>query len=1170
MIDSSFILHLRGLGVVLRAEGDRLVCNAPAGVLTPELVSQIRDNKDDVLRTLIEMECARSESELSLVKVEGEGEEQSPLTFAQQRLWFLDQLQPGTSVYNMSWALQLTGNLDVKALENSLNEIITRHNTLRSTFRFVDGAPVQHISPSLTIELAIVDLPANPRSSSDQGLDGYLNREAKKPFDLSQGPLIRALLIRQGEQEHVLFLVIHHIVFDGWSLDIFLRELFTLYKAIHNGAPPELPQLPLQYSDFSHWQRKSLNEEKSAKLLKYWRNNLEGMYGKPGLPLDYPRASIQTFNGSQEIASISEELAQSLRDLAREENASLFMVLLAVFKCLISRHIGHEDVCVGSPFSGRHRKEIESLIGFFVNTVVLRTDLSGGPSFNEALSRVRRVVLDAQLHQDIPFERVVEELAPPRDLGRTPLFQIFFNHIATQLKREPGYLDIDVALYPAYQGEIDAKFDLTFYVEEYGADLRFRIVYNRDLFDAERIAAMLEQYQSLLKQVVVNPEERISGYSLLTPIQENNLPDPASPIEQVWTDAVHQRFSKQALLAPERTAVVDAWGSWQYGELDRASNQLASHLRANGIQTGDVVAIYAHHSAGLVLALLGILKAGAAFLILDSNYPASRLITMLEEASPRGWLRMDAAGSVADELGALFEVPRFICRLQIPRSKEAIEDLLCGVSPEPLGDMVAPEDTAYITFTSGTTGRPKGILGTHRPLSHFMQWHCRQFGLNEADRFSMLSGLSHDPLLRDIFAPLWAGATLCIPDPDKILIPDKLRSWMGAQEITVAHMTPALGQLLTEGAGGGERGKERLSALRHVFFGGDDLTRGTVERICELAPDVTCVNFYGATETPQAMGYHVVNIQDDLLRERIPLGRGIEGVQLLVLTAARKLAGVGELGEIYVRTPYLTKGYLHDEALTRERYIANPFTNASGDRLYKTGDLGRYLPDGDIIFCGRGDSQVSIRGFRVEPKEIEAILGRHPHISNCAVIARAGESGNCYLTAYVVGNNAQNVNPVQYREYIGKHLPEYMIPSFFVQLDELPLTPNGKINVPRLISLGQSQIARVPMTEAPLTEMEETLMAIWKEALALDHISIHDNFFEIGGHSLLSIQVISQLEEKIGLRINPREFIYQTLGQLAASVELQRKDFTMGGEQFKKDSIWRRIKKTISAGNHRD
>ncbi len=603
---------------------------------------------------------------------------------------------------------------------------------------------------------------------------------------------------------------------------------------------------------------------------------------------------------------------------------------------------------------------------------------------------------------------------------------------------------------------------------------------------------------------------------------------------------------------------------------ERAANQLAGHLCADGVERGDVIAVYAHRSACLVLSLLGILKAGAVFLILDSSYPASRLVKMVEQASPRGWLRMEAAGPVPDELSACLDASRVGCRLTIPRAGKDVENLLQGMSPKPFEKQVAPDDTAYILFTSGTKGLPKGIIGTHRPLAHFMEWHCTKFELDASDRFSMLSGLSHDPLLRDIFAPLWAGATLCIPDSDEMASPDRLRNWIGTKGITVAHITPALGQLLTEPAGQADAQMVKLATLRYVFFGGDALTWSHVERVRKLAPKAQCVNFYGATETPQAMGCHVVDTQaEDRAVEHIPLGKGIEGVQLLILNAAGGLAGVGELGEIHVRTPYLSMGYLHDDVSTGEKFIPNPYAPNNNDTVYRTGDLARYLPDGRVMFYGRADSQVSIRGFRVELKEIEAILATHADIRDCTVIVRERESENRCLAAYVVSKDTQKVEPVHLREFLGGHLPDYMIPSAFVQLDGLPLTPNGKIDVKRLLSLEPMRTETTPDSDEPLTEMEKIISSIWKKELGLDDISVHDNFFELGGHSLLSIQVISQLEKRIGIRVNPREFVYQTLGQLSASLERQTQERTPAEEQEAKSRDGQTIVEKILSWRHR-
>jgi amino acid adenylation domain-containing protein len=1169
MMINAFLSYLRNLDIKIWAEEGQIRVRAPKGVLTPALKEELSKRKIEILHFLGDSTHQISTS-LTPITPTSRAKDLKP-SYGQERLWFLDKLEPGSSAYNMFSALRLIGQLNVPAIEDSLRKVIRRHEILRSSFPEIDGRPVVRILAEEPFLLQVIDLGNLLEFEKENQARLLAQKEAQHTFNLAQGPLFRAILVRINSKDQVLFLNVHHIVFDGWSYNILMREFSAFYKSFVNGQPADLPALPIQYVDYAHWQREWLEGEALESLLAYWKEKLGGELPELQLATDRPRPAIQTFRGASESLTLPQSLTEAVRSLSRREGVTTFMTLLAAFKTLLFRLTGQDDILVGTPIAGRNRVEVEPLIGFFINTCVMRTVLSGHPTFRGLLTRVRETALGAYAHQDMPFEKLVDELVPRRDLSRTPLFQIFFNHInlSDHLRGEDNRLELSGLKIESFGDfEFESKYDMTLYVWEEGGTITLTSSHNADLFKKTTIAQMLEQYQELLRQIADKPEERIAQYSLLTPSQRNQLPDPTGSLTKQWTGSVHERFSEQARHVPEHTAIVDSCGTWSYGEIERYSSHLGGHLRSKGVQSGDIIAIYGQRSAGLVLALLGVLKAGAAFLILDPGYPASRLIKMLEESMPSGWLKMETAGPVADELGTFVEASGFLCRLQIPQTKRAVEDLLKSTSPEPPEDRVAPDDTAYITFTSGTTGRPKGIIGTHRPLAHFLEWHCRQFDLKGSDRFSMLSGLSHDPLLRDIFTPLWLGATLCIPDPDEMLIPDKLRAWMKKQQITVAHMTPALGQLLSEAVGIAEARSEELSALRYVFFGGDALTRQHVERMRQLAPGVVCVNYYGATETPQAMAYNVVDMQErDKLQESIPLGKGIEGVQLLVLNAAHQLSGIGELGEIFIRTPYLTKGYLNDETLTRERFIPNLFNGVpgDGDRLYKTGDLGRYLPDGRVMFYGRGDGQVSIRGFRVELKEIEAILGRHSDIRDCAVVARDKNSGDRYLAAYVVGQNSIRLDPLRLTDHVGKHLPNYMIPSVFVELDELPLTPNGKVDVPKLIQMERPPSERLKVPNEPLTEMEEMLIAIWKEVLSLDHISVQDNFFEVGGHSLLSIQVISRLEKRIGLRINPREFIYQTLGQLAASIERQKIDASKGGQATKKKGLWHAIKQKVSS-----
>ncbi len=1069
--------------------------------------------------------------------------EPAPLSFGQERLWFLDRLEPGNTSLNMGGALRLRGRLDARVLERALNEIVRRHESLRTTFGELDGRPVQRIAPYLRVPLPVIDFSSLPAAIRELETERVARTSLSSPYDLAAGPLFRTSLLRLEPDLHVFIQDIHHIVSDGWSSGVMNGELIALYQAFHAGKPSPLPPLAIQYGDFAYWQRSWLRGEALEAQLSYWRDKLGGHLAPLELATDRPRPPVQTFRGGSLSLDLPGALGQALRRLSREQAGSLFMTLLAAFQTLLARLSGQDDIVVGSPVAGRRHLETEGLIGFFLNTLALRTDLAGNPSFRELLVRVRETTLGAFTHQDIPFEALLAELKPERDLSRTPVFQVFFNmlNFPAGAERLP---DLEVEAGPAPEAE--SKFDLTFYVVEMGEEVRFNLVYNADLFDAPRMEEMLRQYRAVLEWAARHPDAWIQGVSLLTLKAAAVLPNPTQPLSAEWNGAVHELFLAAARRHPERPAVVDPEGSWTYGELAGAAGRLAAHLRAAGVAPGDRVAIWAHRSAPIAWAVLGTLAAGGAFVMLDPAYPPARLVEILRLAEPRAWLELAAAGTPppeVEELLAGWEAEgRLLGRTALPGGgPEGAAGLLAALpaSGEPVA--TGPDDLAFVAFTSGSTGVPKGILGRHGPLSHFLPWQRERFGLSEADRYSLLSGLAHDPLQRDLFTALCTGATLYAPDPEEIFIPGRLAAWAARQGITVAHLTPALGQVLTEPPGDGTAAAP-VPSLRYVFLVGDVLTRLDVDRLRRLAPGVTCVNLYGSTETQRAVGYHVVDAEaggaGQRSRQVLPLGRGMEDVQILVVNTAvnnaERLAGIGEVGEIWMRSPHLARGYLGDEALTRERFRDNPFTGDEWDRVYRTGDLGRYLPNGEAVFAGRADQQVKIRGFRIEPGEIQATIGRLEGVRESVVVVRE-ERGERYLAAYVVPEpGAAPDLAARLRPFLAARLPDYMVPAAFVELPALPLTPNGKIDR-RALPVPQRQGAG---TAAPRGPVEERLAALWADLLRLESVGAHDNFFELGGHSLLATQLVSRVRGAFRVEL-PLRVIFEapTVADLAAWIE---------------------------------
>ncbi len=1037
-------------------------------------------------------------------------DEELPLTCAQQRLWLLDQMEPGNPAYNIPKFLRIGGRLNIPVLKRCLSEIVRRHEALRTTFHSRGGQPQQIVSAQSQPILSITDLSGLPPAERELRARESAMLEASSGFDLKVEPPFRATLLRIGEEDHALFLTMHHICSDGWSRSVLLNELNQLYTAYSKNEPSPLQELPVQYADFALWEQKRLSGKFLDDQISYWKRQLEGAPALLELPTDYSRTAARTFcTGACHSLGLSQELSDAIKQLSVRGGATTFMVLLTAFKVLLYRYTGQADVVVGTPVSGRGYASLEPMIGCFLNMLALRTNLSGQPDFNRALKLVRDTCLSAFAHQELPFERVIAEVQPERSLSYSPVFQVLFNmqNFEDGEFRIPG-----LAVRDCYPPQVWSKFDLTLYALERDSRIELLLVYNSDLFAAQRMSQMLGQFEMVLSQVVKTPDASIDSFSLVTKNFAEVLPDPVRQLEAPSEICAHEIFSANARLNPDQVAVVDSREDLSYAELEEQSNRLANCLIAHDIQPHDVVAVFAHRSAALVWTLLGILKAGAAFLILDPRYPGLRLIEHLKSAKPRGWVQILAAGETPPAVAEFVAQQQMRCNLVIG----SIATVADYSAETPLVQIKA-DDPAYVTFTSGTTGVPRGICGRHNSLTHFPIWLRQTFGIDRTDRFSMLSGLSHDPLLRDVFSPLQLGGQLCIPDQNDIETPGRLANWMQGERISVTNLTPAMSQILTTVADV----TLQLESLRFAFFVGETLTKSDVSRLQELAPAATCVNLYGTTETQRSLSYFVIpqiektESPGPSLKATLPVGVGITNVQLLILNRSQQLSGCGELGEICFRSPHMAQGYLNDEVLTRERFLLNPITANPNDWCYRTGDLGRYLPDGNAEIIGRADDQVKVRGFRVEPGEVETIVKGLAAVSECKVVKRQNGTGASRLVAYVVLNSDSTISARELRSHLQQDVPDYMVPSAFVFVDKIPLTPNGKVDLRALPDGANVEFNSDKDYGAPATPIEGALLGIWRQLLDVDDIGPNDDFFELGGHSLMAMKFLSLAREMI-------------------------------------------------------
>ncbi|HEX2081445.1 MAG TPA: amino acid adenylation domain-containing protein, partial [Longimicrobium sp.] len=924
-----------------------------------------------------------------------------PLSFAQERLWFIDRLEPGSAVYNIPVARRLGGALDEAALERALGEIVRRHEALRTVFAEVDGSPMQMIAPFGGFALPVEDLSGLSEADREAALRRRAGEEARRPFDLSAGPLFRAGLLRLGAQEHVLLLCMHHIVSDGWSMGVLYRELSALYAAYREGGESPLEELPVQYADYALWQREQLEGETLERQLGYWKKQLGGAPALLELPTDHPRPAVQTFRGARERIELPGELLERLRGLGRREGATLYMVLLGVFQLLLSRYSGSEDVVVGSPIAGRTRREVEELIGFFANTLVLRTDFGGDPSFCELLGRVREVTLGAYEHQEMPFEKLVAELQPERSLGHSPLFQMMFS---LQNRDQPvdGLAGLETGVVEAELAT--TKFDLTLDFTAHPQGLRGVLTYSTDLFERSTVWRMLGHLERVLEQVARKADVHLSKLELLAAEEREQVLRKWNDTECGYSDPpAHALFAEWARRAPEAIALLDGRGAVTYGALDRRAAVLARHLRDLGVVPETPVGLCMERTPELLVGVLGIWKAGGAYVPLDPSYPAERL----------GWIIADAAVPVVVATGRTAGV--------LPEHGATLVrvDQLPEAAPEvPVSDT----SLAYVIYTSGSTGRPKGVLVQHGSLANLLAATREVFGVVEGDVMPALASYAFDIWLFEALLPLTSGGAVRLVERERVLdVPALLEEIADA---TLVHAVPALMRQVVQV----ERERPRLGRLRRAFVGGDRVAADLLAEMRETLPGVEAHVLYGPTEGTILASVYAVPA--DGVVEGHPVGAPLGNVRLYVCDALGSPQPAGVPGELLIGGAGVARGYLGRASLTAERFVPDPFGRQPGARLYRTGDRVRWRGDGTLEYLGRVDQQVKIRGFRIEPGEIEGALRRSEGVTDCVVVAREDVPGEKRLVAYVVGDVEAGV----LREHLRRELPEYMVPAAFIPL----------------------------------------------------------------------------------------------------------------------------------------
>jgi len=1112
----NLIAELEQLGITVWAQDGRLRYKAPQGSLTPELKQRLTDNKNRLLTLLSGPDGSWRETRLPPVTPRP-NDQPRQLSYSQQRLWFLDQLLPDRPTYNMAYAYRLRGTLDVEALRQALCDVVGRHEVLRTGFLAVDGVAHPRVAKDIAVALPVTDLSGCAESERVLQARRLASSEVRRPFDLSTAPLLRALLLRLGSAEHWFVLCLHHVVNDDWSFDVLWQELEACYEARCRGTEAKLPELRVQYADFAAWQHEQLNAGRLDAQQEYWRRQLGGERPTLDLPADRQRPAAKAYRGDLLNFVVPGHIVTALRHLAQHCNATLYMVLAAALKTLLHRYAGQDDVVIGTAIAGRRQQDVEPLTGFFINTLVLRTDFTGNPGFRDLVGRVRDVALAAYSHQDIPFERVIEELRPARDPSRTPLFDVLLVlHKAPVPRRLSG---LQIEQLPVTTGT--AKFDLTLELTEtLDGLLSGFFEYDSDLFEPATIDRLVTHFLSLVAGIATAPDRRLSELPLLTDAErrllqvEWNATEAGFPVDAL----LHELFEAQVARTPERTAIRAGATALSYAELEARATRLAQVLRSHGVGRGERVGLCVERGAEMLAAVLGILKAGAAYVPLDPAFPQERLRFMAEDA----------------QLALLVSTSALAGSFGLPRERQLLLDADAGsIAAAPNTHLpvdaysAQPEDPAYVIYTSGSTGKPKGVIVPHRAVVNFLTSMARAPGLAADDVLVAVTTLSFDIAVLELQLPLTLGATVVIASRDEAMDGHALRGLLEQHRATVMQATPVTWRLLLEA---GWTGGKDFKAL----VGGEALPKDVAEQL--IARGVELWNMYGPTET--TVWSTCARITDTA--NGIRIGKPIANTTAYVLDAHQNLCPIGVAGELCLGGAGVTLGYWRRPELTAERFIADPFSTTPGATLYRTGDRARWRSDGTLEHLGRLDDQVKLRGFRIELGEIEAILAEHPDVRQAAVHLWTVKADDVRIVACCVPAKAGALAPVSLRKHLRARLPEYMIPQHFLPVEEIALLPNGKVDRRRLPTPVATESA-ISQHEAPANPVEVTIAEIWTQLIhPARPIGRGDKFFEMGGHSLLALRALRQIENRLEASLGFNALLQESLAEIATRCRSKR------------------------------